>query len=128
MGESVRIVDLAQDLIRLSGFTDDEIPIVYTGLRAGEKLHEQLWEPGSSREPAGTDEVFRVTEPGAVPGGAVLDAKVAELVDAAARGDVLAIHKTLTDVIPTFVSSLHLPDRPAADGSAIGRGRATRVD
>jgi FlaA1/EpsC-like NDP-sugar epimerase/UDP-N-acetylmuramyl pentapeptide phosphotransferase/UDP-N-acetylglucosamine-1-phosphate transferase len=128
MGDSVRIVDLAQDLIRLSGFTEDEIPIVYTGLRAGEKLQEQLWEPGSSREPAGSDEVFRVTEPGGVPGGAALAGKVDELLDAAARGDVLAIHKTMTDVIPTFVSSLHLPERPVADGSSIGRGRPTRVD
>jgi FlaA1/EpsC-like NDP-sugar epimerase len=129
MGDPVRIVDLAQDLIRLSGFSEDEIPIVYTGLRAGEKLQEQLWEPGSTREPAGSDEVFRVTEPGGVPGGAALAARVDELVDAAVRGDVLAIHKTLTDVIPTFVSSLHLPDRPdAAAGPPANRGRAASVD
>jgi len=42
MGEPVKIVDLAYDMIRLSEPTDDEIKIVYTGLRPGEKLFEEL--------------------------------------------------------------------------------------
>jgi FlaA1/EpsC-like NDP-sugar epimerase len=46
MGESVRIVDLARDMIRLSGLGEEDVKIVFTGLRPGEKLFEEVLADG----------------------------------------------------------------------------------
>jgi FlaA1/EpsC-like NDP-sugar epimerase len=51
MGEPVRIVDLARDMIRLYGADPDRVPIVFTGLRPGEKLYEEPLASGEATKP-----------------------------------------------------------------------------
>jgi len=51
MGEPVNIAVLARDMIRLSGFTEDDIKIEFTGLRPGEKLYEELLADGETTLP-----------------------------------------------------------------------------
>ena len=52
MGERIRVDDLARKMIRMRGLRPEiDIPIVYTGVRPGEKLHEELVFPEEGREP-----------------------------------------------------------------------------
>ena len=51
MGEPIRIADLARNMIRLSGFSEEDIKIQFTGLRPGEKLHEELLSDSESTLP-----------------------------------------------------------------------------
>jgi len=61
MGEPVRILDLARDMIRLSGFEPDvDIPITFTGLRPGEKLEETLVWNEERIVPSGRERLFLV--------------------------------------------------------------------
>jgi FlaA1/EpsC-like NDP-sugar epimerase len=61
MGQQVKILDLAEDLIRLSGLEPGkDIEIVYTGIRPGEKLSEDLWEEGHSFKETAHPDIFRL--------------------------------------------------------------------
>jgi FlaA1/EpsC-like NDP-sugar epimerase len=100
MGEPVRIFDLAEDLIRLSGFTTDQIPIISTGIRPGEKLEEALWEDDAMVEPTAHPDILRVTEP--LTRAEDFRVAVQALEDAAQEGDRLRAEALLCDCIPTF--------------------------
>jgi FlaA1/EpsC-like NDP-sugar epimerase len=58
MGQPVNIHELARRLVMLSGRHPDEIPIVFTGLRAGEKLHEELWTEHENLAPSPFDKLL----------------------------------------------------------------------
>jgi FlaA1/EpsC-like NDP-sugar epimerase len=102
MGEPVRIVDLAEDLIKLSGLTPEEIPIVYTGVRPGEKLEEELWEKDAITEPTSHPDVLRVIEADD-PRGREIPGLLQTLATAVEQGDHLKIQAMLMHQIPTFV-------------------------
>ena len=68
MGEPVKIVELARDLLRLSNHTEDEIPIVFTGLRQGEKLFEEIRLHGESIRPTVHPQIVITDTPQAEPG------------------------------------------------------------
>jgi len=105
MGEAIRIVDLAEDLIKLSGFTLEEVPIVYTGIRPGEKLEEALWEENAVTESTAHPDVLRVIEPEdpSARGAAEL---LARLSSAVAAGDHLQIQAFLMEQIPAFAPAI----------------------
>jgi FlaA1/EpsC-like NDP-sugar epimerase len=68
MGEPVRVLDLAKDLVRLSGRDPDSQPIVTVGLRPGEKLHEELFYDVEAVEPTASAKVLRAVAPPPPPG------------------------------------------------------------
>src|SRR5665811_646141 len=63
MGEPVRVMDLARDLIRRAGRDPDSQPIETVGLRPGEKLHEQLFYDAEQVEPTASAKVLRAIAP-----------------------------------------------------------------
>jgi FlaA1/EpsC-like NDP-sugar epimerase len=104
MGEPVPIVQLAQDLIRLSGLNTDDIRLVFTGLRPGEKIEEELWEAGAVIEATSHPELRVVREEDGLDASTVsqsLDALIA-----AARSDTrLDFDAILAQWLPSYVPS-----------------------
>ncbi|HVU75939.1 MAG TPA: nucleoside-diphosphate sugar epimerase/dehydratase [Gaiellaceae bacterium] len=85
MGEPVRILDLAKQMIRLSGKDESEIPIVYTGVRPGEKIHEVLWNDHEIVGPTSHPKIQRAAR--AVIDHGWLDEAIVELERLAQEGD-----------------------------------------
>ncbi|GIV76573.1 MAG: polysaccharide biosynthesis protein CapD [Litorilinea sp.] len=114
MGEPVKIVDLAQDLIRLSGLQlGRDIDIVFTGLRPGEKLFEELFVPGEEYVRTCHEQIFVAANASALL-PPELDRVVEQLLAAACRNDGVAVVTLLQALLPEF--------RPVGT-SVVGCGR-----
>jgi len=119
MGEPVRVLDVARQLIRLAGLSEgDDVTVEFTGLRPGEKLHEELHSQDERARMTRRERILAWDlSPEDEP---ALRAQVAELEQVATTGDSAAIRRALSSLVPDY--------RPAGepDGGAAGaRGRET---
>ncbi len=102
MGEPVKIVDLARDLIELSGLrVGQDVEITFTGLRPGEKLYEELFIKGETNRLTAHEKIYTAANAGSfVP--ANLHELVGQLGDAALRNDHAAIARLLQAIVPAY--------------------------
>lgn len=94
MGEPVRIAELARNMIRLAGFGLNDIDIVYTGLRPGEKLFEELLIASSKAQPTAHPKIMRADEPCLTE--EALQAAVARLREGVLARDEAGVRAVLT--------------------------------
>ncbi len=100
MGKPVRIVDLARDLIRLSGLTEGtDIDIVYTGLKGGEKMHEELFYSNEQAERSPHEKIFLCRNGHAAAGSSAFGELIDDVVHAAASGDVCLTEELLGKIV-----------------------------
>lgn len=111
MGQQVRILDLAEDLIKLSGLEPHrDIEITFTGIRPGEKLREDLWEEGMQFEPTQHSEIFRAVEEEKVDGDSLASA-IEQLAQSALHSETDSLIRQLNDFLPSgSVRSTPPPD------------------
>ncbi len=116
MGEQIRIADLAENMIRQAGkVPHEDIKIVFTGLRPGEKLEEELTSSDEQLQPSDVQEVSRVIRPPLLP---AFPEHVSRLEDAAIAGDTEATIDQLmtlagaTGSLPTIDSPALMPAPP----------------
>jgi len=97
MGKPVKILDLARQMIELSGRTEDQIKIEFVGSRAGEKMHEELWNEGEAVGPTSHPKIMRAARP---PIDRVwLEEELAELERLVAEGDTLGVTSKLKAIV-----------------------------
>jgi FlaA1/EpsC-like NDP-sugar epimerase/lipopolysaccharide/colanic/teichoic acid biosynthesis glycosyltransferase len=102
MGDQIRVLDLAKNLIRLSGFVPgQEIPIEFTGLRPGEKLHEELVGENEIAEPSSIEKILRIRTTVASSLEVFREKEMALEAAAHLANPAWAIER-LQDIVPTF--------------------------
>ena len=129
MGEPVRIAELAENLIRLSGLEPyKDVPIVFCGLRPGEKLSEELMSGIEATVPTAVDKVRVVQTDEA--NGVALSEGVDRLAAATALGDVAELLSALSELVPECVEPLRRAsgiELPAEAAHENGRREAAQV-
>ena len=99
MGKPVRIVDLAKNMIELSGLIPDEdIEIQFTGLRPGEKIHEELEAYGENLEPTSIPKI-NVLRSNETSSAQLLGKGLNALSDALSRGDIKEARSRLMNLV-----------------------------
>jgi FlaA1/EpsC-like NDP-sugar epimerase len=116
MGQQVRILDLAEDLIRLSGLEPGkDIEIIFTGIRPGEKLREDLWNDNHLLQPTVHPDIFQLNASEEIKGKQLKDA-VDELVRLSVEADKESILNLFDELIPgAAVRSASQPEITAVD-------------
>jgi FlaA1/EpsC-like NDP-sugar epimerase len=116
MGQQIRILDLAEDLIRLTGLVPGkDIEIIFTGIRLGEKIKEDLWDDNQLLKPTPHPEIFRLEGQDEMRGAALQNA-VNELARMVSEGDNEAIVNLFDELIPgSAVRSASPPQITAID-------------
>ena len=102
MGEQIRVLDLARNLIRLSGLVpDQDIPVTFTGLRPGEKLSEELVGGDEVAEPTSASGILRV-QLSTAPEWPQFLRLTTELERLAETGDDAGVIEGLRQLVPTY--------------------------
>lgn len=102
MGEQVKVVDLARNMIVLSGLVpDQDIQIVYSGLRPGEKLYEELFEETEQVEPTQHAKIRRAISPSAIQSDRLARVLV-HLEEAVSHGDDDELIRRLNEAVTTY--------------------------
>ncbi|MDP1769032.1 MAG: nucleoside-diphosphate sugar epimerase/dehydratase [Nitrospirota bacterium] len=102
MGEQVKVVDLARNMIVLSGLVpDQDIQIEFSGLRPGEKLYEELFEAAEQVEPTTHAKIRRAISPPVIQSDR-LDRAIAHLETALSHGDDDELIRRLNEAVPTY--------------------------
>jgi len=113
MGEQVRIVDLATELIRLSGLEPGhDVEIVFTGLRPGEKLSEELFAEGEKPRPTPHEKIL-VAYGNHACDGEILSCQLQELERLAKSGDAKRICAKMQEIVPEYRPEVSPGDIPA---------------
>ena len=119
MGEPVRILDLAENLIRLSGLEPyRDVPIVFSGLRPGEKLHEELMSDVEATVPTRVEKV-RVVETDETDGARIVS-RAERLAASVQIGDSEGVRQSIRELVPECVAPLSEP-RQIVDPEQEGR-------